>query len=214
MVDLKNPHWRRRCAVMVVGIVIMGLGVCLFQLSLMGSDPHSAMVIAFGNRLNLRFSTMLILINTVWFVFELIFGRKRIGVGTFFNWFGVGIFADMWSSFITEWMVIPDNFAVRLLIMIAGVLILSLSCAMYQTADLGVAPYDSISLMMEEYSPVPYFWCRMITDIFCTSLAVLLGGVVGIGTVFCAFGMGPFVNFFTKNLARKLIHESPGSDCV
>ena len=50
MFALHGPLWRRRCAVMVCGIVIMGIGVCLFRLSLMGNDPSSAMVMAIGSR--------------------------------------------------------------------------------------------------------------------------------------------------------------------
>ena len=36
-------------AVMLAGIVIMGLGVCLFRLSIMGNDPSTALAIAFSD---------------------------------------------------------------------------------------------------------------------------------------------------------------------
>ena len=51
MFDFRNPALRRRIMVMITGIVIMGIGVCLFRLSLMGNDPSSAMVMAIGSRI-------------------------------------------------------------------------------------------------------------------------------------------------------------------
>ena len=85
MFALHGPLWRRRCAVMVCGIVIMGIGVCLFRLSLMGNDPSSAMVMAIGSRIGQPFSVTLIAANSIWFLLELFCGRRFIGIGTFFK---------------------------------------------------------------------------------------------------------------------------------
>ena len=54
-------------------------------------------------------------------------------------------------------------------------LILSFSCALYQTADVGIAPYDALSLLLARKLPVPYFWCRIFTDGVCVGVAFLLG---------------------------------------
>ena len=75
----------RRVAVMVLGILIMGMGVALFKLSLMGNDPNSAMVMAAADRIGMDFSVVLILENSLVFIVELLLGRKYIGLGTFVN---------------------------------------------------------------------------------------------------------------------------------
>ncbi|MGN0423327.1 MAG: YitT family protein [Lachnospiraceae bacterium] len=204
MPQLKNQIWRRRLFAMLSGIIIMGLGVSLFKLSLMGNDPHSAMVMAIGDSIGLSFSAMLIIINSVWFILEICLNHKLIGIGTFFNWFCVGIFTDMWTDILTSHLTFSPHLASRLFVMFIGVIILSFSAALYQTADLGIAPYDALSLIMSEHLPLPYFWCRIITDSACAAVTFLFGGIVGLGTLFCAFGLGPFINIFTKTVARKL----------
>lgn len=204
MFHFRDPAWRRRAAVMLFGIVLMGIGVSLFKLSLMGNDPSSAMVMAIGNIVNRPFSIMLVIVNSIWFIFELILGRKHIGVGTFVNWFCVGIFTDLWTKIITENFTVPHTVTARLIIMAFGVLILSLSAALYQTAALGIAPYDALSIIMADRFPIPYFWCRIITDSVCAALAFFLGGIIGIGTLVCALGLGPFINFFSNTIAKKL----------
>lgn len=204
MFDFKQPIWWRRLIVMIFGIIFMGLGVCLFKLSLMGNDPSSAMVMSIGKHVGLPFSIMLIIVNSLWFILEIGLGRHLIGMGTFFNWFGVGIFTDMWTEIINGFFPVSGDFTGRLIVMLLGVAILSFSCALYQTAGLGIAPYDAVSVIMSDRLPLPYFWCRIMTDSICAAVALLLGGVVGLGTLVCAVGLGPFINFFANTVARRL----------
>ena len=64
----------RRVLVRCLGIVIMGLGISLFKISLMGNDPSSAMVMALGDRLGIDFSVMLIIMNSLFFLVEILLG--------------------------------------------------------------------------------------------------------------------------------------------
>ncbi|NCB93186.1 MAG: hypothetical protein EOM40_11625 [Clostridia bacterium] len=189
---------------MVMGILIMGLGVALFKLALMGNDPSSAMVMAIGDKIGLDFSIMLIIMNALFFVVEIIWGRKYIGIGTFFNWFGVGILTTIYLKIINSLVIIPDAFLPRLAILVAGILVLSLSGSLYQTADLGIAPYDCLSIVLNDKTRFQYYWCRIFTDAISTLICFLLGGIVGLGTLVCALGLGPFIQFFTKHVSRKL----------
>ena len=58
--------------------------------------------------------------------------------------------------------------------------------------------------VMAEKLPIPYFWCRIITDSACVLFALLFHGLIGIGTLICAVGLGPFISFFTKHAAKKI----------
>ena len=130
----------RRILVMSAGILIMSAGLVLFKLSLMGNDPSTALVIAMGAQVGVDFSIILIGMNCLWFLAEWRWSPKLIGIGTFVNWFLVGPLASAYEKIILSLWTVPDALAPRLVLMLAGVLILSLSCAMYQTSDLGIAP--------------------------------------------------------------------------
>lgn len=199
-----NSYRIRRFIVMVTGLLIMGLGIALFKISLMGNDPSTAMVMAIGDKINMDFSIVLIMANALWFLIELIFGRRYIGIGTFANWFGVGTLASLWIHGIYSVFSIPQAFSVRVCIMLIGVLVLSLAASMYQTSDMGIAPYDVLSIILSERLPLPYFWCRVLTDSVCAAIAFLLGGLIGLGTLVCALGLGPFITFFNKFVSEKL----------
>ncbi len=197
----------RRIAVMFFGLVLMGLGIAIFKVSLMGNDPSTAMVMAIGDKIGVPFSVVLLVANALWFVAEIVWGRRYIGIGTFANWFGVGTLASLWIGGINRLFTVPEAFLPRLFILAVGVLVLSLSVSLYQTADLGIAPYDVLSILLSKKTPIPYFWCRILTDSICTAVAFLFGGLIGLGTLVCALGLGPFIAFFSKHVAAKLVQE-------
>lgn len=197
----------RRILVMVFGIIILGLGISLFKLSALGNDPSSAMVMAIGDKIHVDFARTLLAANCLWFLAEVIWGRHYIGLGSFVNWFGVGTISMMFTRLLSILLPEPESFVQKLIIMAVGMLVLSLAASMYQTADLGIAPYDSLSLMLEERLPIPYFWCRIFTDVLCVVICVLVGGLVGIGTLVCSLGLGPFIHFFNRHVSEKLVGE-------
>ena len=38
----------------------------------------------------------------------------------------------------------------------------------------------------------------------------MLGGLVGIGTLICAFCLGPFIQFFNGLVSERVLHYKPG----
>lgn len=201
---MREPFPYRRAAVMLLGLVLISAGLALFKLSATGNDPSTAFVLAVGNRLRIDISVMLPVINSIWFIAEVLWGRKYIAFGTFANWFLVGPMASLILRLLSP--LVPEvlTFGIQLLIVCIGVPVVCMGCALYQTADLGIAPYDAMAIMLDDRLPFPYFWCRVMVDSFFALCAFLLGGIVGLGTLLCAFGMGPFITFFTKTVARKL----------
>lgn len=183
----------------------MGLGVAIFKFSLMGNDPCNASYMAVADAVGISYALMAWIINGIWFVVEILFGRKLIGPGTFVNWVGVGVTCTLFSNIINSLFSQPETFWSKLFVMVIGVLVLSFSCSLYQTANVGIAPYDAVSMILTEKTKIPYFWCRIATDAFCALITWLLGGIVGLGTLVCALGLGPFISMYDRLITRKLI---------
>lgn len=220
---VNKPTWWIRCFIMMFAVFVQGLGACLFRLSLMGNDPCYAFVLAFAAKFGhgyagaveslngLAFITgittislTLIVLNTVLFINEIALSPYLIGIGTFFNWVMFGIFSDFWYGLITTHVNVPTGFGGRLIIVVLGVLVQSFGCAFYQTASMGLAPYDALSITLDHRTKIPYFWCRIIFDFIFAAGTFALGGILGIGTLISVFGMGPFVSFFTNKMAVKI----------
>ena len=76
---IKKINWKY-VIVMLIGNVILGLGIAIFKLSGLGNDPFSGMVMALSDRTGIDYPVFLIIVNMIVFVFEIIFGRKLIGL--------------------------------------------------------------------------------------------------------------------------------------
>ena len=160
------------------------------------------MNMAMADFFHIYYPVLQIIVNVFFFIFQIWLGRHLIGFGTIVNAFFLGYIAAFFYSLIPA----PSAFIARLLIMLVGVLVIALGLSLYQSADMGVAPYDALSMIMaERQKKVPYFWCRVITDAFCAIVCYVFGGIIGIGTVFSAFGFGPFIQFFNTHVSQKLV---------
>lgn len=204
--ELNENNRIRRFVVMSIGLIIMGLGIALFKISLMGNDPSTAMVMAIGDQIGIPFSVVLLVANAIWFLAEILWGRVYIGIGTFANWFGVGSLAALWINLIDDFVDVSGSVPGRIVVMIIGILILSLAASMYQTSNMGIAPYDVLSIILADKLPIPYFWCRIFTDSVAAVIAYFLGGLIGLGTLVCALGLGPFIAFFNTHVSERLCH--------
>lgn len=196
----------RRIVIMLLGNVILSLGVSIFKLSGLGNDPFSGMVMALSERLGMTYATFLILVNLVLFVAEVLWGRKLIGIGTVINAFLTGYMVTFFYEQCVRLAGVPGQMWQSILWACLGVIICSLGVSLYQTPDVGVAPYDSLSLIMSgRWTRISYFWHRMFTDAVCAVICWLTGGIVGLGTLLCAFGLGPFIHFFNVHISEKLL---------
>lgn len=187
----------RRFIGMVLGNVGLAVSVCFFRMAALGNDPFSGMMVAITEFTGVKYSICLITLNCFLFLFEIFKGRDMIGLGTLVNWFLIGYIVDFLYPFMVDF---GHNTLMwqRIIYLALGVIITSMGCSMYQQAKAGIAPYDSISLIFDRETKVPYFWCRMATDVMCVIVCFALGGLLGIGTIICAFGLGPFISFFNR----------------
>lgn len=196
----------KRLIIMVIGNVIMGLGIAFFKLSLMGNDPFNGMNMALANVTGISYPVMQILVNLLFLVLEFLFGRKYLGAGTVFNAFILGYIVTFFIWLFGGLFGSSLSIFVRVILVLTGTILAGLGLSLYQQSDVGVSPYDSMAIILDERIPkLPYFWCRMICDGSCALVVILAGGIVGLGTIVTVFGMGPVVHFFDRTLTEKYI---------
>lgn len=208
---MKNVTKNKLIAV-ILGNLILGIGVALLRFSQMGNDPFCASTMAVSEGLGMGLGTYQLILNVVLFVFQLIWGRSYIGLGTIINLFLLGYIVQF-GTWVLDGIFEADlvlSLPLQLIIMVVSLVILTFGLAMYQVASLGVAPYDFLALGLAEHLPVPYFALRVGTDAVCVLVILVAVGTgfigwgnahLGIGTVITAFFLGPLVAYFSK------IHE-------
>lgn len=202
---LKNINWKH-VLIMCIGNVLAGMGIAIFKLSGLGNDPFSGMNMAVSAKIGIAYGNFQVMLNVVLLIIEIVFGRKFIGLGTVVNAVFLGYIVTFFYNIFVGASLEPERMVERLVILCIGVVICCLGLSMYQMTNAGIAPYDSISLITSEKWPkVPYFWHRMSNDAVCALICYLSGGIIGIGTLVTAFGLGPVIHFFNRVFTGKLL---------
>ena len=202
----------RHFIVMLFGVVLTGWGVATFRLATLGTDPYTGMNLALANLLGIPYPTLQILINIGFFVIQLLWGRTLLGLGSIANAFGLAYVVSFFYAIYTRYLPAPEGLVLRILILLIGLAICSLGLSMYQQADLGVAPYDALPLILtKRIRNTPYYLWRVLEDAGCTLICFLAGGIVGIGTLATVFGLGPVIQIFDHSLAAVFLGKSKHS---
>lgn len=190
----------------IVGVLVCGFSVGMFQFSMLGLDPFQ--VFAHGVFMALPegilgFGTVYAVVNLLMLIVIFITDKSKIGLGTVINIFLLGYVAE-YSSLLFERLIPEPFFVVRFVFLILGIVIMCFSSALYFTADMGVSTYDAMSLIISEKKKWKFQLCRISSDLFCTIVGFIFGATVGIGTVVTAFFMGPLIAFFNRTVAEPL----------
>ena len=207
----------RRIVMSALGVVICGVSVGMFKHAALGVDPFQALMSGLDAVIPIRFGTLYVLVNLLLLLFALVFDRHKIGLATLINLFLLGYIAEFSQKCVFALLSDP-SLPVRFVLLGAAIVIMCMASAFYFTADLGVSTYDALSLIWSErQKKLPFFACRVISDLVCVALGVALcrlagftlAGItreVGIGTVVTAFFMGPLIEFFNRTVARPFLN--------
>lgn len=203
---------RKRAVIMIVGNVFIGMGISIFKLSGLGNDPFSGMVMSLADCTGIQYAFFLILVNLVIFIAQITMGRELIGLGTAVNALLLGYIVTFFLGIWGVTVGMPSVLWQKILTVFIGVVVCSFGLSLYQASDVGVAPYDSLALIMcRKQKRISYFWCRMACDVFCAAVCFAAGGIVGLGTLVSALGLGPFVQFFNVHFTDRLLKKNQGN---
>lgn len=202
-----NSYMQKRIWMAVFGILLCGISVGMFNVSMMGTDPFSCFTLGIWNITGMNYSIMYTEINLLLFALIFIVNRRCIGISTFLNVFGLGFIIES-SMKVLNLFFVNIGIPQRILLLFAAVVLMCLASSFYYTADLGVSAYDAIALTISERQrAIPFQFCRMGTDLVCTVIGFALGGTVGAGTVITALFMGPLLEFFKVKVAVPMLNR-------
>ena len=178
------------------GLTLFGIGEGLLVVSSSGASPWT--VLAQGISLNVGFSIGTItLVLSIAVLFLWIFLNQKPGIGTVLNALIIAMMIDLCIKFVPT----PENFISQISLAIIAVITVGIGGGIYLVANLGPGPRDGLMVGIQQRTNLPIALVRVIIEITVVSIGWYLGGVVGIGTLLFAFGIGPTVAlglFLTK----------------
>ena len=164
----------------------MGVGVAFAAASTFGADSVALLWEGMHLRLGMSLGTANLLFSFLFLVAVVIVDYKQIGLGTILSPVIEGIAIDICGLLFQT----IAGFYWQLLACLTGILLIAIGTGIYAAANIGKGPYIGITFAMEK----KYHWSltkfRVILDLLCLLIGILLGAHLSIGPLFSVLLMG------------------------
>ncbi len=170
------------------GLSLFGIGEGLLLVSFTGASPWSVLAQGISNYVDYSIGLITFFIS-LFVIFLWIFLNQKPGMGTILNAIIIALMIDVCLKYVET----PETFIAKILLAIFAVFITGLGSGFYLIANLGPGPRDGLMTGLQRKTNLPIALVRAFLEISVVSIGWYLGGIVGIGTLLFAFGIGPAV---------------------
>lgn len=175
-----------RLWLLILGSALMGVGVALAAASTFGADSVALLWEGMHLRFGMSLGMANLLFSFLFLVAVLLVDYKQIGLGTLLSPIIEGIAIDACALIFQT----ITSFYCQLFACIIGILIIAIGTGIYAAADIGKGPYIGITFAMEK----KYQWnltkFRIVLDLLCLLIGMLLGAQFSIGPLLSVLLMG------------------------
>lgn len=171
--------------ILCAGLLIFGIGEALLIASGAGVSPWVVFSQGIANISGWSIGGATFVVSVVVLLLWIPL-RQRPGIGTILNALLIAAAMDLVLTYLPT----PENYALKLLEVITGIILVGLGSGLYLIANLGPGPRDGLMTGLQRRSNLPIAWVRMAIELTVVILGWLLGGVVGAGTLMFAIGVG------------------------
>lgn len=192
--------WIRRVVLLLAGLTIAHLGVTLFLLADLGSDPFNVLIQGLFRfvpwpgfmthgyvHMGVSFGIILVL---------LVVDRSYIRIGTLLCMFLGGPIIDVFTVVLGGIVNAQSPMALRLTALVVGCVILAFGMTMVINSRAGTGPNDLVAVVISDKTHWKFGAVRIAVDVCFALAGFLLGGTLGLGTIICAFLVGPAAQIF------------------
>jgi uncharacterized membrane protein YczE len=124
--------------------------------------------------------------------------KNKVGIGTVLNIIFVSVAIDVMMPVFPS----SDSYAVSVVMVLIGILVIGLGSAFYIPSNLGPGPRDGLMTGLHYRTGIPIGRVRFVIEAVFLLAGWLLGGSVGLGTVLVTVLVGEVVAIFFGIVSR------------
>ena len=186
---------------MTAGLFMFAVGVVLAIRANIGYAPWEVLHVGMSKTLGWSIGFASIAAGMVILLVVTIL-KEKFGLGTISCIVLTGIFIDV----IINADIIPQakNFPVGVLMLVAGLFVLSFGTFFYMSSAFGAGPRDNLMVALRRKTKLPVGVCRSAIEFAAAVGGWFMGGMLGAGTLISVFGLG-----FCIQVTFKLLKFDP-----
>ncbi|OOF59546.1 YczE/YyaS/YitT family protein [Rodentibacter myodis] len=195
-----NSLWEikgKTIGVLLFALAMLGIGDGFIVLANFGSSPWTVLSqgVALQSGIDIGLSSFLIscIVMLAWLPLKL-----RFGLGTLLNIIVIALFLGLTTKILPQ----PTALLSRIVFGLIGMFLYGLGTALYLTCHLGAGPRDGLMVGICQRFHLKVGVVRTAIEVSVCVLGFFLGGIVGVGTLIFAAGIGWIVQGCLKLIAR------------
>lgn len=178
----------RRVLQLYAGLFLAAFGIVLTLRSELGVSPWDVLHGGLAESTGWSFGLVVQAVGAVVLAFSMLLG-VRPGFGTVSNLVFIGVFENVLLDLGLGRG--DDPLAVRIALLVVGILLIGVAAALYIGAHFGAGPRDGLMVALHTRAGWSIGWARTLVEASALLVGVLLGGPVGIGTAVYTVTIGP-----------------------
>ncbi|MFI6935985.1 YitT family protein [Streptomyces sp. NPDC050287] len=196
----------RRLIQLYAGLALYGASAALLVEAGLGLEPWGVLHQGLSELTGLSIGVVSIVVGAVVLVLWIPL-RQRPGLGTVSNVFVVGLAMDGTLALIPE----THTLAVRIPLLLGGILLNGAATGLYITARFGPGPRDGLMTGLHQRTGRSIRLMRTAVEAAVVVTGFALGGTLGVGTLLYAVAIGPLAQLFLRVFA---VPSASGSSTV
>jgi uncharacterized membrane protein YczE len=186
----------RRLVQLYIGLVLYGASSALLVESGLGLEPWNVLHQGLAELTGLTIGVVSIIVGAAVLLLWIPL-RQRPGLGTVSNVFVVGLAMDGTLALVPA----AHTLAVRIPLLMAGILLNGVATGLYISASFGPGPRDGLMTGLHRRTGRSIRLMRTSIEIAVVATGFALGGTIGIGTLLYAASIGPLAQLFLRVFA-------------
>ncbi len=173
------------------GLFIFSFGTYLTIRANVGVSPWDTLNLGLSGTFGVKYGTASITVSLIVLTVDL-FLREPIGIGMLLDAFLIGKFVDLFNWL--DLVPLQGSLLPGMAAMVGGIAIMGISQVFYMGAGLGCGPRDALMVGLgKRFRRIPIGIILIFVLAIVTLAGWLLGGPIGLGTLFCTFCAGPIM---------------------
>ncbi|MXM67895.1 hypothetical protein GR925_31800 [Streptomyces sp. HUCO-GS316] len=186
----------RRLIQLYVGLALYGASSALLVEAGLGLEPWNVLHQGLAELTGLTIGVVSIIVGAAVLLLWIPL-RQRPGLGTVSNVFVVGIAMDGTLAAVPE----AHTLAVRIALLLAGILLNGVATGLYIAARFGPGPRDGLMTRLHQRTGRSIRLMRTVVEFAVVVTGFVLGGTIGAGTLLYALSIGPLAQLFLRLFA-------------
>ena len=192
----------KRIFLLVFGLVIAHLGVTLFIQADLGADPFNVLIqgiyrsVPWPEGFSWSHGRTHIIISFIIIIVLLLVDKKYVKIGTLICMFLGGPIIDVFTYMLEDYINNGLPLWSRVFVLVIGCVILAMGMTIVIKSEAGTGPNDLVAIVWSDKWKKPFGIIRIVTDFCFVVPGFVLGGTFGVGTIICAFVVGPVAQIF------------------